>query len=97
MRSRGTLLPMALAVGALLFLPACPRKTGGGTGGADDSSEEPAGPKPIHNVVGDKRVWHERHTKISLPRLQPPGGGRALPRFLEDQRHTAGSRSGTPW
>jgi hypothetical protein len=85
-RRYNDLVSMALIVSALLFLMACPLKKSGWAGDAGAASDEPGDSKPIHNMGGDNWVSHQRHTRISMPRLHRTGGGKALPRFFEDQR-----------
>jgi hypothetical protein len=96
-RRHNDFLSMALIVSALLFLMACPFKKSGGAGDAAASSDESGDTKPVHYMGGDNWVSHERHTRFSMPKLHHTSDGKALPRFLEDQRPSAGAHRGMQW
>lgn len=90
------LLSVALIVSTLLFLMACPVKVGGGTGDASAAPDGTGEVKPIHSVGGWVRAPHQRHLRISLPRLYRTSGNKAIPKSFEDLR-PAGWRRSTQW
>jgi hypothetical protein len=79
-------LPLALIVSALLFLLACPFKTGG-AGTSATPSDAAVGKRPVvHNFTGGYKAPHEKVARINPPRPHHPSGQWRVPRFLEDER-----------
>jgi hypothetical protein len=79
-------LPLALIVSALLFLMACPLKTGGADPAAPASDAAVVKRPPVHYFTGPDKAFHEKVAKVNLPRPHHPSGQWRVPRFLEDER-----------
>ena len=87
-------LPLALIVSALLFLMACPFKTGS-AGSSSATTDAPVVKRPaIHYFTDPYKAPHV--AKISLPRPHHPSGQWRVPRFLEDERPSEAMHRATP-
>ena len=82
-------LPLALIVSALLFLLACPFKSGSADPAAP-ASDAAAGKRPVvHYFTGVDRAFHEKVARVNLPRPNHPSGQWRVPQFLENERPSA--------